>query len=188
MKYSQIGLNLWKKDYEYAWLKGECNLEATKILESSGQVLLIGPPKSGKKHLAFKSKSLVLEIDLLQPESIIAEYDKAKKNGEKSIIWVAKNLNFLTKDGLSRLASLPQFKIEELSQDLLPNLLTKRLERLGFIVNENIVEYCTKRISRTFLKLDFLVNCLEKELPNKNYQISIPFIKKLDEIYELFEK
>ena len=106
MIFSQLSLNFWKEEYDTEWIIGVSNSIATQIvLNQSGQILLKGPPYSGKKHLATKvatmQKCYVMLIDAMNDIEIISKYDSMKANNQK-VIWIMKEREDFANDVLSR--------------------------------------------------------------------------------------
>lgn len=176
MKYEQIPLNIWKEEYEEPWIISECNKEASElIVKVENQILLQGPEKSGKKHLASlaakKIGSKIFLLEIMKNETIIEIFDEAKREKEK-LIWIGKTEGF-SKDVESRMNSIPRIMIEELSEDLIFPLLNQRLTHIGFKLKAEIIKYCIERIPRKFESVERLIKYI-----NTNNEARFKIIKE----------
>lgn len=182
MSFSQIPLELWSASYESQWIVGDSNKFATDILyNASSQILLCGPKFCGKKHLAFKvvqvQECKVLFTHLMNDAQIIDEYDNLQTTQRKAI-WVnsiainnvdigvdianAQSGRSVTKDVESRLKAMQRAEIFELTDDMVAPLLNQRLASLGFVVRNEIINYCIHRMPRSYEAVEMCVMFIHK--------------------------
>jgi len=168
--YSQIPLNFWNESYENEWIIGQSNEQATStVLNATGQIFLCGPKFCGKKHLAHKMNVRLQFVHLMDDAKIIAEYDAYQVNKEK-VIWISSQEitnvygqgREVSKDVASRLNSMQRAEIFELTDDMLFALLNKRLASIGFVVRNEIINYCIHRMPRTYIAVEECVAFIKK--------------------------
>ena len=173
MNFSQIPLNLWNESYENEWIIGQSNELATEVLlNASEQIFLCGPRFCGKKHIGLKiskqSGCKIFLVNLMSDAKIIAEYDAQKAIGGK-VIWIADYITnvyqtgrSVSKDVASRLNSMQRAEIFELTEDMLFPLLNQRLASLGFVVRNEIINYCIPRMQLTYEAVEKSVAYIKK--------------------------
>jgi|GEM_PF-2817122 len=175
MSFSQIPLELWSANYESEWIVGDSNKFATDVLyNASNQILLCGPKFCGKKHLAFKVVKMqecrVLFTHLMSDAQIIDEYDNLQTTQRKAI-WVnsiaianvfGQSGRVVTKDVESRLKAMQRAEIFELTDDMVAPLLNQRLASLGFIVRNQIINYCIHRMPLSYAAVEMCVVFIQK--------------------------
>jgi hypothetical protein len=170
MKYYQTTLPIWKKDYDLNWLIGSCNEQAyNAAMHFKGQICISGPAFSGKKHLAWiiskHQKTPIYQISKISDLEMIKAYDEAKSKNE-SAIWIYDIENSIN-DVKSRINSMIQATINELSEDLLFPLLDQRLTNLGFDQKDILINYFIYRMPRTFKAMQNYVYFLNS-IPNRS--------------------
>lgn len=202
MSFSQIPLNIWKKDYESDFIIGDSNRNALEVLEkASGQILLTGPNFSGKKHLANKISNKynceIFFVEAMKDVEIIALYDlfkikfkkneityrenevlldvefektEEKKEVFKKCIWVDSAKLKYSNDVASRLRTMHQAVISELSEDMFEALLKHRFYNLGFDLKDEIINYCIVRLPRSYFHIQ---KCIEYIKKNNKINLSI---------------
>lgn len=176
--FSQIPLNLWNESYENDFIAGQSNQFAIAVLlNSNEQVFLCGPKFCGKKHIAHKiakqADCHIFITDLMSDAKIISQYDEQKIAAGKAI-WIGSQINnvyvsdmriygrSVSADVASRLNSMQRAEIFELTEDMLFPLLNQRLESIGFIVRNEIINYCIQRIPRTYEAIEQIVAYIKK--------------------------
>jgi len=164
--FSQIGLKLWKEEYSEEWIIGKSNEIATDIvLNSAGQIFLTGPEYSGKKHLAHKighlQKCDIYIVEYMSDREIIEKYDECNAKNIKAI-WVNSKNNNVAKDCISRFSAMHRAKITELSDDMVYSLLNQRFKSIGFMVSNEIINYCIYRLPRTYEAVEMCIRWARK--------------------------
>ena len=168
-------------------------------------IILIGPNKSGKSHLAniwkemnealffennfdeiiSKNKNIIIDnlFENLNEEKIFHLINHSTSNNLKILITTNIDLyeyKFKLPDLLSRLKIFNHVIIKKPDDEILINILTKLLIEKQFIIkNNDIFDFLLKRINRNYEDVYNLVEKMDKlSLENKR-QLTIPSIKKL---------
>ena len=168
-------------------------------------IILVGPSKSGKSHLAniWKNNKNALifnnNIDeiILQNKNVLIEnlfYDLDEEIifylinhclSNKLNVLVTSDIdlyeyNFKVSDLLSRLKVFNYVSINKPDEEILINVLTKLLMEKQFIIkNIDIFEFLLKRVNRTYEDIYNLVNKMDKLSLEKNKKLTIPLIREL---------
>ena len=187
---------------------GSANIEAYNLLINNKEInniLLLGPPKSGKTHLSFiwqkKFNSIIYNNNINQilenksdviidnifnninEEEIFHIINHCKNNNLKLLITSNKKLNnykFLLKDLSSRLKIFDIASIDLPDDKLLMNLMIKLLNDKQIIIkNTDIFHYILKRVHRSYEKVFLLIENIDKLSLEKKRQLTIPLIKDL---------
>lgn len=164
--YKQISLNYWKNDYSSDFFCFFDPYFFDKLLAIDHQFLLCGPPKSGKKHLAFKlanmKHSKILIADDLSDSEIIDSYDSFKRD-LSSAIWIKSSTNsvFFSRDVQSRFDSLVHIVISSLSSDHFLTFLKIRLNRIGVILDDSLLNYSISRLPCSYFWIDSFITFIE---------------------------
>ena len=184
------------------------NSKAFNLLNNKNiidNIILIGPNKSGKSHLAniwknnndaiiynnqieviiSKKKNLIIE-DLftnLNEEKIFHLINHCIVNKLKVLITSNKDIyeyEFFLKDLLSRLKTFNYVVIKNPDDEVLINVLTKLLIEKQFIIkNKGIFDFLLKRINRTYEDIYEIVEKMDTISLEKKRQLTIPLIKEL---------
>ena len=187
---------------------GSANIEAYNLLINTKKInnlLLIGPPKSGKTHLSFiwqkKFNGIIYNnnINQILENKFDIIIDNIFKNiNEEEIfhiinhcssvncrILITSNIElneytFKLKDLSSRLKTFINVNINLPDDELLVNLMTKLFHDKQIIVkNPEIFHYIIKRVDRSYEKIFYLIDKIDNLLMKKNKQLTIPIIKEL---------
>ena len=171
----------------------------------SENIILVGPKKSGKSHLANiwmnNNKAIIFKNNI---EEIISQnknvlIDNLFYNLDEEKIFYLINhcishklnvlvtsdidlyeYNFNFQDLLSRLKTFNYVSINKPNDEILINVLTKLLIEKQFIIkNKDIFEFLLKRVNRTYEDVYNLVNKMDKISLEKNRKLTIPLIRKL---------
>tara|TARA_B100000989_G_scaffold231763_1_gene178567 strand:- start:424 stop:1062 length:639 start_codon:yes stop_codon:yes gene_type:complete len=165
---------------------------------------LYGPKKSGKSYLAkiwLKKNNAIqyfnnYELLLIEKNNILIDnflfYDQEKifhivnhciLNNLKILITSDKKINeinFEFDDLSSRLKTFSNLEIKQPNDEMLLSILTKLLIDKQFIINSNeIFEYILRRVDRSYLGINKIVNKLDVLSLEKKRQLTIPLIKEI---------
>jgi len=167
MSYFQLPLKIWDDLYKYDWIEGESNFFIKeRLLCSLGQICLLGPPASGKKHIAYQI-SQITDHKLFIPNHMkdieILDHYEINLREKKNAIWIVSDLSLFSKDSISRFKSMLQIEIQELSNDMFEKLLVARLERFGYALDLDIIRYILLRLNRSYFDVDRIVDFISKE-------------------------
>ena len=184
------------------------NIEAFTLLVKKNDlnnIILIGPKKSGKSHLAniWKEQNNAViynnnfDIIISNNDNILIDNLFENLNEEKLFFLInhctSNNLkmlitsqiylyehNFQLKDLISRLKTFNHINIEDPDDEILINIMTKLLtEKQIIIKNKEIFNFLLKRINRTYEEVYNLINKMDKLSLEKKKQLTIPSIKEL---------
>ena len=171
----------------------------------SENIILVGPKKSGKSHLANiwmnNNKAIIFKNNI---EEIISQnknvlIDNLFYNLDEEKVFYLINhcishklnvlvtsdidlyeYNFNIQDLLSRLKVFNYVSINKPNDEILINVLTKLLIEKQFIIkNKDIFEFLLKRVNRTYEDVYNLVNKMDKLSLEKKRQLTIPLIREL---------
>ena len=168
-------------------------------------IILVGPRKSGKSHLANiwknNKKALIFKnnIDevISQNNNVLIEnlfYDLDEEKifylinhciSHKLNVLVTSDIdlyeyNFNLPDLLSRLKIFNYVSINKPDDEILINVLTKLLMEKQFIIkNKEIFEFLLKRVNRTYEDIYNLVIKMDKLSLERKRQLTIPLIREL---------
>ena len=168
-------------------------------------IILVGPRKSGKSHLANiwknNKNALIFEnnIDIIisQNKNVLIEnlfYDFYEEKifylinhciSHKLNVLVTSDIDlyeykFNLPDLLSRLKVFNYVNINKPDDEILINVLTKLLIEKQFIIkNKDIFEFLLKRVNRTYEDVYNLVKKMDKISLEKNRKLTIPLIREL---------
>tara|TARA_Y100000590_G_scaffold461736_1_gene624005 strand:- start:1379 stop:2011 length:633 start_codon:yes stop_codon:yes gene_type:complete len=184
------------------------NIEAFSLINQkqlNENILLIGPKKSGKTHLAniwkINNNAIVYDNNIdeiisqnknvlvdnlfinLDEENIFHLINHCISNKLNILITSENNLfehNFNLPDLLSRLKIFSFTKIKNPDDEILINVLTKLLIDKQFIVkNNDIFDFLLNRIKRTYEEVYNIVQKMDNMSLQKKRQLTIPSIKEL---------
>ena len=187
---------------------GQSNNSAFKHLiqhNFNNNLLLLGPKKSGKTHLAkmwknkfnaslytnnldtiLNQKKNVLIDDLfigINEEDIFHIINHSSLYNLKILITSNLEINeylFKLNDLSSRLKTFYNLRIDLPDDELLVNLMIKLLyDKQIIIKNPDILNYILKRVNRSYEKVFQLIDKIDKLLMQTNKQLTIPLIKEL---------
>jgi len=187
---------------------GSANIEAYNLLINNkkiNNVLLVGPPKSGKTHLSFiwqkKFNGIIYNNNINQilenKHDVVIDNIFHNINEEEIFhiinhcsainckILVTSNIGlneytFQLNDLSSRLKTFINVNINLPDDELLVNLMTKLFHDKQIIVkNPEIFHYIIKRVDRSYEKIFHLIDKIDNLLMKKNKQLTIPIIKEL---------
>ena len=168
-------------------------------------IILVGPRKSGKSHLANiwrnNKKALIFKNNIdeiisqnknVLIENLFHDFDEEKIFylinhciSHKLNVLVTSDIdlyeyNFNLPDLLSRLKIFNYVSINKPDDEILINVLTKLLMEKQFIIkNKDIFEFLLKRVNRTYEDIYNLVNKMDKISLEKNRKLTIPLIREL---------
>ena len=171
----------------------------------SENIILVGPKKSGKSHLANiwmnNNKAIIFKNNI---EEIISQnknvlIDNLFYNLDEEKVFYLINhcishklnvlvtsdidlyeYNFNLPDLLSRLKTFNYVSINKPNDEILINVLTKLLIEKQFIIkNKDIFEFLLKRVNRTYEDVYNLVNKMDKLSLEKNRKLTIRLIREI---------
>ena len=186
----------------------ETNAEAFKTLDESdllNKILLFGPKKSGKTHLAniwanknnalkysnnlkdiITNKKNILIDDFffnLNEEEVFHILNHCNNSNLKILITSHLDLyeyNFKLLDLKSRLKTFHYVKINNPNDEMTLIILTKLLTEKQFIIkNKEIFEYLIKRVNRSYEEIYNLAHKMDNLSLEKKRQLTIPLIKEI---------
>ena len=168
-------------------------------------IILVGPRKSGKTHLANiwknNKNALIFENNIdkiisqnknVLIENLFYDFDEEKIFylinhciSHKLNVLITSDIDlyeykFSLPDLLSRLKVFNYASINKPDDEILINVLTKLLMEKQFIIkNKDIFEFLLKRVNRTYEDVYNLVNKMDKISLEKNRKLTIPLIREL---------
>lgn len=180
-----------------SFIHGDANREASTALERwrdwpAGAFALIGPPGSGKSHLAAiwaqqsgaritTTQALSATLDQLQPgEALVVEdtdqggsetalfhaFNRAAEGDLPALLMTAQvppaQWGAALPDLVSRLRALPQVALREPDDDLLTQLIRKQLNDRHAPIKPGVIEYLLPRMERSVAAARTLVDLLDK--------------------------
>ena len=186
----------------------QTNANAFSLISNNNffeNIILVGPRKSGKSHLAniwknnknaiiFKNNidEIISQNKNLLIDNLFYDFDEEKIFylinhciSNKLNVLVTSDIdlyeyNFNLPDLLSRLKIFNYVSINKPDDEILINVLTKLLIEKQFIIkNKDIFEFLLKRVSRTYEAVYNLVNKMDKISLEKNRKLTIPLIREL---------
>ena len=186
----------------------QTNANAFSLISNNNffeNIILVGPRKSGKSHLAniwknnknaiiFKNNidEIISQNKNLLIDNLFYDFDEEKIFylinhciSNKLNVLVTSDIdlyeyNFNLPDLLSRLKIFNYVSINKPDDEILINVLTKLLIEKQFIIkNKDIFEFLLKRVSRTYEAVYNLVNKMDKLSLEKNKKLTIPLIREL---------
>ena len=186
----------------------QTNANAFSLISNNNffeNIILVGPRKSGKSHLAniwknnknaiiFKNNidEIISQNKNLLIDNLFYDFDEEKIFylinhciSNKLNVLVTSDIdlyeyNFNLPDLLSRLKIFNYVSINKPDDEILINVLTKLLIEKQFIIkNKDIFEFLLKRVSRTYEAVYNLVNKMDKLSLEKNRKLTIPLIREL---------
>ena len=190
------------------FIVSKSNSSAHNFLQNNFEknIILKGPPKCGKTHLAsiWKNKNSAIEYKSDKYEIIFQKkmhilidnfflnLDEEKmfhlvnhcfNNNLKILISTEKSIanhEFKYADLKSRLMTFNLLEIKDPDDELIYNLLLKLLyDRQIIIKNEEIFDYIVKRINRTYDDIYKFVSKIDRLSLEKKKKLTIPLIKEL---------
>jgi len=184
------------------------NKEAYTLVTNNkfiGNIILVGPKKSGKTHLAniwrnnnnalvynnnidkiiTQNKNVLID-DLfinLEEEKLFHMINHCISNKLNILVTSEIDLfeyNFKLEDLSSRLKIFHYASINKPDDEIIINFLTKLLTEKQFIIkNNDIFEFLLNRVKRTYEDVYELVNKMDKLSLEKKRQLTIPLIREL---------
>ena len=78
----------------------------------------------------------------------------------------------------SRLSSLPVFQMPHFSEEQIADLLRLRGEAIGLQLSEDVMRYCSVRLTRNPLQVVSLVNALDQLSLAQRRAVTVPFVRE----------
>ena len=179
--------------------------DLTMLDELNQNIMLFGPKKSGKSHLAsiWKHKNKAIEYnnnfskiieekrnvvvdDFLgtsSEENLFHLINHCKLNNLKIYFTSSININtynFKIKDLYSRLREFLYLEIKSPDDEMCKMLMVKLFSDKQIIIkNKEIFDFIFKRLSRTYLDIYIFVEKLDRLSLIKKRQLTIPLIKEI---------
>ena len=179
--------------------------DLTMLDELNQNIMLFGPKKSGKSHLAslwknknkaimynnniskiIETKRNVIVDDLLgttSEEKLFHVINHCKLNNLKIYFTSSKNINtysFKFKDLHSRLREFLYLEIKSPDDEMCKMLMIKLFSDKQIIIkNEEIFDFIFKRLTRTHFDIYKFVEKLDRLSLEKKRQLTIPLIKEI---------
>jgi chromosomal replication initiation ATPase DnaA len=147
--------------------------------------LLVGPPQSGKSHLAglfaAASGGTVIEDADLRTEGELLFHAWNAATPEKPLLLTARRLPRFwahkLPDLASRLAATPLVRVDDPDDALLAAVLEKRFADRGLRVGADVIAYLVTRIERSFAAVAAIVESLDALALAKGRAISVPLAR-----------
>ena len=172
---------------------------------SNYNILLYGPKKSGKSHLAniWKKKNNALIFDgnldrLINKKNNVVIEDILNNKSEEEIFHLINHCNSLNlkilatsnielnnylfhlNDLSSRLKTFYYVEINQPDDQMCKMLMTKLFSEKQIIIkNKEIFDFIFNRVNRTYLDLYNLVEKIDKFSLQKKKQLTIPLIREI---------
>ncbi len=166
---------------------------------------LIGPEKSGKSFLGriwsknYNAIKYIDNFDFIINNKLNVLIDNLPEHSDeeklfhimnhchqfKCKVLITSNLyvyetNFKLKDLLSRLKTFHYYKINNPDDDMLLNILTKKVIEKQFIINsKEIFYYILQRANRSYKEVISIINKLDNLSLEKKRQLTIPLIREI---------
>jgi chromosomal replication initiation ATPase DnaA len=179
--------------------------DLTMLDDLNQNIMLFGPKKSGKSHLAslWKNKnnaitynnnfSKIIEVkrnvvvdDFLgtsSEENLFHLINHCKLNNLKIYFTSSKNINsynFKFKDLYSRLREFLYLEIESPDDEMCKMLMIKLFSDKQIIIkNKEIFDFIFKRLTRTYFDIYIFIEKLDRLSLEKKRQLTIPLIKEI---------
>jgi len=195
------------KDYQNYFVN-QTNQQAYDLTifdELNQNIMLFGPKKSGKSHLAslwknknkaimynnniskiIETKRNVIVDDLLgtsSEENLFHVINHCKLNNLKIYFTSSKNINtynFQFKDLYSRLREFLYLEIKSPDDEMCKMLMVKLFSDKQIIIkNKEIFDFIFKRLTRTHFDIYKFVEKLDRLSLEKKRQLTIPLIKEI---------
>lgn len=171
----------------------EANAEAVTFLDGWSTwpvpaALLIGPPGSGKSHLAaiFARRSnarLWDDADRVSSEEALFHAWNAAMEERRPLLMTARSMpgdwNLSLADLKSRLAATPRVQIRSPDDALLEAVFLKQWRDRGVEAPADVTRYVLSRIERSFEGLARTVDALDKAAMSQQRPLSIPLAREV---------
>ena len=195
------------KDYQNYFVNqtNEKAYDLTMLDELNQNIMLFGPKKSGKSHLASlwskKNKAIIhnnnfsmiinakrnVVIDdslgISSEENLFHIINHCRLNNLKIYFTSSKNINtynFKLKDLYSRLREFLYLEIKSPDDEMCKMLMIKLFSDKQIIIkNKEIFDFIFKRLRRTYLDIYIFVEKLDRLSLEKKRQLTIPLIKEI---------
>ena len=179
--------------------------DLTMLDDLNQNIMLFGPKKSGKSHLAslWKNKnnaiiynnnfSTIMEVkrnvvvdDFLgisSEENLFHLINHCKLNNLKIYFTTSKKINiynFKLKDLYSRLREFLYLEIKSPDDEMCKMLMIKLFSDKQIIIkNKEIFDFIFKRLTRTYFDIYIFIEKLDRLSLEKKRQLTIPLIKEI---------
>lgn len=164
---------------------------------------LKGPPKSGKKHLAYKwlkenngiflknlsydfilpeQKCIVFEIKHSLNQEDLFHFFNAAYQQKKYILFISQQSvqDLATLNDLkSRLYTAQYIEVSDPNESFIQKLYQKLFNDFGIAINEEVLQYIMMRSDRSFEKTFDTVKKLDEMSLACEKSLTIPFVKKI---------
>jgi len=195
------------KEYENYFVNqtNEKAYDLTILDDLNQNIMLFGPKKSGKSHLASlwgkKNKAIIYNnnisriidvkrnvvvddfLGISSEENLFHLINHCKLNNLKIYFTSSININtynFKFKDLYSRLREFLYLEIKSPDEEMCKMLMVKLFSDKQIIIkNKEIFDFIFKRLNRTYLDIYIFVEKLDRLSLEKKRQLTIPLIKEI---------
>ena len=195
------------KEYENYFVNqtNEKAYDLTILDDLNQNIMLFGPKKSGKSHLASlwgkKNKAIIYNNNISKiievkrnvvvddflgfssEENLFHLINHCKLNNLKIYFTSSININtynFKFKDLYSRLREFLYLEIKSPDEEMCKMLMVKLFSDKQIIIkNKEIFDFIFKRLNRTYLDIYIFVEKLDRLSLEKKRQLTIPLIKEI---------
>jgi chromosomal replication initiation ATPase DnaA len=150
------------------------------------RTLLVGPPQSGKSHLAglfaARGGTVIEDADSISDGEPLFHAWNAATPAVPLLLTARRSPRFWAHslpDLASRLAATPLVRVDDPDDALLAAVLEKRFADRGVRVSPDVIAWLVARIERSFAAVAAVVETLDAHALAKRRAISIPLAREL---------
>lgn len=192
MRQIALPIDALRPDKTGSLIVTSCNAAIVETLANSANwpsrcAILTGPARSGKSLLASyfagKGGGLILDkAESLPDEAVFNAWNRVQE--EKSALllisrFAPANWGVELPDLKSRLAAALNMEIGPPDDELVEHLLQKHLQDRGTAVTPEVLAYVTKRISRSYVKIEDFARQVNALALSENKAVGLAMAKKI---------
>ena len=192
MRQIALPIDALRPDKTGSLIVTSCNAAIVETLANSANwpsrcAILTGPARSGKSLLASyfvgKGGGLILDkAESLPDEAVFNAWNRAQE--EKSALllisrFAPANWGVELPDLKSRLAAALNMEIGPPDDELVEHLLQKHLQDRGAAVTPEVLAYVTKRISRSYVKIEDFARQVNALALSENKAVGLAMAKQI---------
>ena len=123
----------------------------------------------------------IIDESSLWQEALFGFFNSCQESGARLLVTASgapQQLSDMLPDLRSRLSSLPVFQMPHFSEEQIADLLRLRGEAIGLQLSEDVMRYCSVRLTRNPQRVVSFLNALDQLSLSQRRAVTVPFVRE----------